>query len=520
MDDTHLEHALEVAASLATPMPDKVYYTPGNCALLIGPTALLLKRLEVLKVAGLRAALLCTDLADPDTLPRGLRALAGRPATITGWMGAFHAHLDTALGQVDLAPLSWHADGHFDWVIDFSGLERPAVPPLGWYSLPPDDYPALKMALLEIARRLREGYEKPRYFRLDASLCAHRRQGVAGCQACLAVCPAGAIRSDNGSVSIEPHLCQGCGTCALVCPAGAVRHVVPGTPQQLARLARMLGAWRAAGGGEVGLWIVRQAIPDAYPDGWVPFEIDEPASLGAEFWLAALAMGCRRVAVDVAGLPAESRRVIETHVAWCRTLLVGLGHPPVLGLAGTAEELAGIPALPDLPSADLQVGDDKRSLLLAALDALIPKPAPAVAIELPAGPLGEVHIAADRCTLCAACVRLCPTGALSLPGSKTQLAFTEERCLQCGLCANSCPEQAVSLAPRLLVDPAARRIPRVVAEAEPYTCTACGKPFATQAQVARSQALMSAHPMFQGEKARLMTLCAECRQKAVAGIPL
>lgn len=521
MHDSHdipLEPTLAVDDSVSPPEPpEKVRYMPGNCALLIGPGEVLVKRLEGLKVVGLRPALLCTDLANPGPLPRGLRVLTGHPAAITGWMGAFYAWIDTARGREDLAPLSWHADGHFDWVLDFSGLDRPAAPPQGWYSLRADDYPAFKAALLEIARHLREGYEKPRYFRLEASMCAHRRQGVAGCHACLTVCPAGAIRSDKEAVSIEPYLCQGCGTCALVCPGGAVRHVVPGTAHQIGRLARMLSAWRSAGGGETGLWIVGHASGDVAPGGWLPFRIDEAPSLGAEFWLAALTMGCRRVAIDVAGLPVESRRAIETQLAWCRSLLAGLGYPPALGLAETAGELAGIPSMPELAPTDLTPEDDKRLLLFAALDALVREPAAAPSFELPAGPLGEVRIAADRCTLCAACVRLCPTGALSLPGSTTQLAFTEEKCLQCGLCAEGCPEQAVSLVPRLLVDPAARRAPRVVAEAEPYACTACGKPFATRAQIARSQALMADHPMFQGDNARLMEMCPDCRQRAMIG---
>jgi hypothetical protein len=37
--------------------------------------------------------------------------------------------------------------------------------------------------------------------------------------------------------------------------------------------------------------------------------------------------------------------------------------------------------------------------------------------------------------------------------------------------------------------------------------------------IARSQALMADHPMFRGENARLMTLCPDCRQRAMAGVP-
>jgi ferredoxin len=99
-----------------------------------------------------------------------------------------------------------------------------------------------------------------------------------------------------------------------------------------------------------------------------------------------------------------------------------------------------------------------------------------------------------------------------------QLAFTEERCLQCGLCANVCPENAVTLTARLLTSQAARQSPRVVAEAKPFACTECGKEFATQAMIERSRVIMAGHPMFQGTQARLMTMCPDCRQRAMAGV--
>jgi ferredoxin len=107
---------------------------------------------------------------------------------------------------------------------------------------------------------------------------------------------------------------------------------------------------------------------------------------------------------------------------------------------------------------------------------------------------------------------------LSLPGTNSQLAFTESKCLQCGLCVNGCPEKAVSLTPRFLVSKAARETPRVIAEAQMFECAACGKPFATQAMIERSRSLMTDHPMFQGRNARLMELCSDCRQRAMAGV--
>ncbi|MGQ9860679.1 MAG: 4Fe-4S dicluster domain-containing protein [Thiobacillaceae bacterium] len=492
-----------------------VHYTPGNCALLLGPHEVLLRSLEAVRLVGLRPALLCTDLPDLNRLPRGLRALGGIPERISGWMGAFTASMKTTTEPADLAPLSFHDDGHFDWVLDFSDFKPAQVAPPGWYVLTSGDHAGLKKALLEIARYLREGYDKPRYFRLDPGMCAHARQGVIGCSACLDACPASAIAPGKEGVVIEPHLCQGCGTCTLVCPSGAVRHAVPGTAAELDRLAGLLQENRQT----AGVWIVKPSQEVDMPSGWLAFPVTEPASLGVEFWLAALAMGAHRVAIAADGLPNATRAALSRQADWAAALLTGMGHPAAVGLANSAAELAGLAAMPKLPSAELPDDSDKRTLLMAAIEALLAPVHAPVEITLPDGPLGTVAVAAEKCTLCTVCVRLCPTGALHLPGSVSQLAFREDKCVQCGLCVHGCPEKAVSLMPRLLTHKAARAAPRVLAEAEMFACRGCGKLFATQAMVARSRAMMADHPMFQGENARLMELCNDCRQRAMVGVP-
>lgn len=525
MTDSVLNAVCEAADALTFSAPETVTYAPGNCALLIGPSALLLKRLEALRVAGLRPALLCTDLPDVGSLPRGLRALPGHLAGLSGWMGAFTARMATLREPISLAPLSFNEDGHFDWVLDFSPTPsvKPLVPPLGYYHLPADDFPALKRALLEIAGRLRSGFEKPRYFQFDADKCAHRRQSVAGCSACLQVCAAGAITADKESIRIEPRLCQGCGTCALVCPSGAVRYAHPTPGFSLARLQAMLASWRATGSEPLGLWIVGETAEGEPPSGWLPYSVAEPASLGLEFWLAALALGMNRVAVTANSLPEETRAALQAQLTLARALLSGLGLSQSVAWGDDIPTGDFIPTPVPVrrPGTDLPVTDDKRQLMFAAIDALLEQAeAPPASHPLPAGPLGEIRVDPATCTLCAACVRICPAGALSLPGTTTQLAFTEERCLQCGMCANACPEKAISLVPRLLGSRAARQAPRVVAEAEMFPCSGCGKPFASKAQVERSRVLMAGHPMFQGEQARLMKLCPDCRQRAMAGLPM
>jgi ferredoxin len=495
----------------------RVRYAPGNVALVIGTAAVVRDAIEPLRVAGLRAGALLTDLADPGRLPRGIKAVPGRLAELSGWMGAFDARMSTLSGPASLAPLSAHSDGHFDWVLDFSPTRaiETTLPPPGYYQLPPGDFAALRKALLEIAARIRSGFEKPRYFDLDAERCAHRRQGVAGCSACLAACATGAITAAKDAVTIEPHRCLGCGTCALVCPSGAVRYAHPRPTRDLEHLSALL----AAAGRDDTAGVLIAAEGASAPAGWLQYTVDEPARLGLEFWLAALAQGARRVAILAQDVPAQTRAALAAQVALGQALLDGLGYPPALALVAATDALPGVPALPPRAAAALAASDDKRSVLFAALDALAASAAAAPpTIPLDAGPFGEVRIDAAACTLCTACVRICPADALELPGTPSALAFTEVRCVQCGLCANVCPEKAITLVARFVTARSAREAPRVVVEAQMAACPDCGKPFASQAMIARTRNLMAGHPMFQGDNARLMELCPECRQRAMAGV--
>jgi ferredoxin len=517
-------NASAVAQSFDVPGAEPVRYAPGNCALLIGPAEMLLQRLEPVRTVGLRPSLFGTAPGDAARFPAGSRALTGRLASLDGWMGSFRARLQTTTGPADLSPLSFHEDGHFDWVLDFSGdgLAGRSVKPPGYYDLSSGDYSAFKQVLLEIARRMRDGYDKPRYFSLDESLCAHQRQSVKGCSACMDVCAASAVSSAGETIRVEPHLCQGCAACTLACPSGAIRFAYPPVEVSLKGLSDLMSASRQTTGQAPGLWIVPEGMEGVAPDGWLRLSASSPASLGLEFWFHALASGIGRVGISLGQVHEETRQALDRQVDIAQALLAGMGLPAALGLATDAAMLERIPSLPVMLPSELDSPVSKRAQLYAALDHLSAHaPAAADIIALPAGSLfGAVKIAAEKCTLCASCVRICPAHALSLPGSTSQLAFTEANCLQCGLCVNVCPEKAVSLTPRFLTSGAAHEAPRVVAEAQMFECAGCGKPFATRAMIERGRAIMSGHPMFQGEQARLMELCPDCRQRAMAGVPV
>jgi L-aspartate semialdehyde sulfurtransferase ferredoxin len=50
----------------------------------------------------------------------------------------------------------------------------------------------------------------------------------------------------------------------------------------------------------------------------------------------------------------------------------------------------------------------------------------------------------DRCTLCGACVTVCPAGAFEY-GTDMVVLFNNAKCVACGLCIKACPPRAMEL---------------------------------------------------------------------------
>jgi ferredoxin len=343
------------------------------------------------------------------------------------------------------------------------------------------------------------------------------------------VCPAHAIASIGEDIGVDPFLCQGAGACATACPTGAITYVYPALSDQLAQAAEVLKTYRAAGGerpvllfhdaeaGRARLETLAARLPECI----LPFELSELGAVGMDTWLAVLAYGAARVVLlGHDGLAASVRDELLAQIGYAAGILQGMGYPePAIKLLEGDDDavlasLQPAPAWPDMVPATFAPLDEKRTTLRLAIEHLYSHaPARRESVALPAGaPFGEALVDREACTLCMACVSVCPSSALADGADLPQLNFIEGNCVQCGLCATACPEDAVRLVPRYLYDPEVRRATRVLNEETPFHCIRCGKPFATQKLMDRMGEKLKGHWMFRTPEAlRRMQMCGDCR---------
>lgn len=524
-----------------TPVParaaDAVRYSSRGRVLVIGAEADALAAAGRLRASGLE----CLVIASPIGVPEGDRAVRGTGVgitvvrseigSLTGHLGAFQVRIRVG-GAPGQAGGPEAGDGLFDLVLDLSSppLLRAELPPPGYFS-PGADAGRLEAALAELPTLVGE-FEKPRFYDYDPSICAHGARGLSGCTRCIDACPTQAIGSIGERIAVDPFLCQGGGTCAAVCPSGAIRYRIPPPSSMLGRLKEMLrGQGQGLARRPLILFYGRESAADwlhtnaaSIPEDLIPMELEEVGATGLETWLCAIAYGAGSVALLLTpDTPPSVRRALTSELATGRRLLEAMGYPPeCLSLVDGADiEPGSTPLLAarrhsvvEIPVASFQAFDEKRTNFFLALDHLYAHAPTRVArVGLDAGaPFGNVAIDQGRCTLCMACVAVCPTRALGDGDDAPRLDFFEANCVQCGLCVTACPEQALSLDPRMTFDLQSRRRPRVLNEEKPFCCVSCGRPFATQSMMGAVTAKLAGHWMYQEASAlRRLQMCQDCR---------
>jgi ferredoxin len=518
--------ALAAAAALAPPdpVPSVTYHSRGR-TLIVGPAE------QVLPAAvGLSAALEITAL-----VTSGAAAPSGAFAVHPARAVRAHGHLGNFSVQWEQADSAEAADrsrsGAFDIILDLgkTPLFTMPQPPQGYFA--PAGDRANQAQVLDEIRDAVGDFDKPRYFLYDASICAHSRSKLEGCNQCIEVCSTQAISSGGDRIEVDPHLCMGCGGCATVCPSGAMSYAYPKVDYQGRRIKVMLDAFREAGGQDACLLahdqngarlLAELEARGQLPDRVVPLPVHHIASVGVDLALGAVALGVNQVHVLSTGVePPAYREGLERQFGFGRTLLEALGYGARhLGLIEASDAAALGDALGRLepaercpPPAAFRLFDRKRTTLQFAIDhlaAYAPLPKATVPMQ-PGAPFGAIEVDRQACTLCMACVGACPETAILDGRDRPQLRFIEACCVQCGLCERACPEDAISLVPQVsLLESAKHEV--VLNEDAPFRCVRCGREFATGRMIDNMVNRLTGHSMFASPEAlRRIRMCADCR---------
>lgn len=120
---------------------------------------------------------------------------------------------------------------HFDLILDLSRepqIQLEMLPP-GYFYVGQDPQ-KLAEALQELPQMIGQ-FDKPRYVKVNADLCAHNRNGNNGCNRCLNFCPADAIKSVAKQIEIDPI----CATAPAAVPMPVQPGPLPMTSQPLRR---------------------------------------------------------------------------------------------------------------------------------------------------------------------------------------------------------------------------------------------------------------------------------------------
>ena len=525
------------AAALADfdPPPEPmewVEYQSAGRLLIIGPSD------EAWPIAArLKPHLSCIVLATeppsevPDA-PPPVKSIDGRPHDIEGFLGQFTLKVEVDRGRIIEAAAAFGIDpGTFDLILNLDGSADPGmdVPPPGYYRA--GTATSRERALSELPDMVGE-FQKPRFFAYDPAICAHGSRGLNGCNNCIDACATGAAISVGEKIEIDPYLCQGCGSCVTVCPSGAMRYAAPSSEDLLDSVRRLIGGYfRQAGdqatapdllfyGAETGL---DSELAGALPEQVLPVAVEDVGAVGPDTWMALLAYGVGRVILLTGSEPAPSlldasRRQARAYTA----ILEGLGDESAAQrviVAGGDLELDAL-SEPLSSVVDERAGfaaiGTKREIIRQALDHLYRyavNPAETVAL-MPPAPFGTIHVNPDACTLCMACVSVCPVSAVQGGGDLPQLHFRESECVQCGMCETACPEDAISLERRMQFSEHLQPGLRVLHEEEMHHCDGCGTPFATRRMMESMTRRLKDHWMFQNEEALArIRLCEDCRVK-------
>ncbi|ABM80611.1 4Fe-4S binding protein [Hyperthermus butylicus] len=240
-----------------------------------------------------------------------------------------------------------------------------------------------------------------------------------------------------------------------------------------------------------------------------------PYVVGLEELLALRGLGLEPIMVDD-GWERELRRCRESRKTYLETVAADYegitGASLAIVEAGKAVGLVQEePGLEPLGDALELLGRGLRPLALAVAKRS------GVSADLRTGFTGLVIVDQERCTLCGACAKECPTGALKLreEAEGSALLFLHDRCIACGWCREVCPEDAITV--KRAINPAIIDSLVSLVAGEELRCIVCGNPVGPTRMVEKVVEKLLASGI-DPEKMPTILMCSTCKQKYSLGL--
>ncbi|MCX8195575.1 MAG: 4Fe-4S binding protein [Acidilobaceae archaeon] len=303
------------------------------------------------------------------------------------------------------------------------------------------------------------------------------------CQLCVESCPHGALSGKPPQVDYDK--CTMCGLCIALCPIEAIATPSVST-DALEEFAREL---RSQSGSPAHLLIaplrLLREVPREGAKPTVVLPVTRAEELSPLDLLRLAHRGFRPLLLSEGF--GEVRKVYENLSA-------------VVDLASSPSEAGELLRRP----VELADKGEQRSYrgfvreLLAEGELLFPGYA-------------DVEVEEQACTLCEACARYCPTGALRVErrGDSMELLLVRDECIGCRKCQQVCPEGAIRRVPWLLSSPAER----LLASSLIAKCIRCGAELASERIIAAVERRLRAAGAEQALKS--LRLCPVCKAEAL-----
>ena len=391
-----------------------------------------------------------------------------------------------------------------------------------------DNYQDACMQACELVANLNE-LTKPRYLSVDLKRCASGRSEIEGCELCLR-CPYEAIEREGIDVVFDAARCRGCGLCASLCPLSVPQ--LRDAPNRLLysqmdcllsgdtrpKVLLFAGDEHFEQLNAVG----RRKLQ--YPP-LLPLFLPHTDVISEAHLLSAFVHGADGVILwackespheELEAMTAFAQKALNAFGLGKRVLLLDGALRTPEGFTKAISAFVGqLKPSPIRKHVPVDLTRPKRDILLDLLRALSAQTGvrPHLVEKDTPYPFAEVAIEAAKCTLCNACVTMCPTHALSKTVNK--LEFDYGHCIACGMCEQACPEEVITLHRVLDFSQLLEQTPRQLVEVEFVPCAGCGELFMPKAAFERIAQTMKTGTdegeLTIEERLELLKYCTKCR---------